>query len=135
MRYTVLLAIALLVTAARAELPPDAYRDMQRAAPEAVEIRVAAVDVSICWFWLCDGRDVEVEAEVVGVTRSAAGLKPGARIRIHYRHVPLGGRSGPRAIRIVRAGETTPAFLEKAAAGHFEAAARGASFDPPVKGR
>lgn len=126
---------ALIALPTRAELPPDAYRDMQRAAPEALTVRVAEVDVSICWFWLCDGRDVTVEAEVTAVQRSAAGLTPGAQITIRYRNVPLGGRSGPRPIRVVAEGEQTPAWLEETAEGHFRAAARGASFSPAVKDR
>lgn len=130
------LVLALLgPTPVRAELPPDAYRDMQQRAPEAVALRVKAVETSICWFWLCDGRDVVVQAELTGVTRSAAGLKPGDRIEIRYRHVPLGGRSGPRPIRIVSEGEATPAFLEKEPAGHFRPAARGASFQALVERR
>lgn len=126
---------ALIALPARAELPPDAYRDMQQAAPEALTVRVAEVDVSICWFWLCDGRDVTVEAEVTAVQRSAAGLAPGAKITIRYRNVPLDGRSGPRPIRIVAEGERTPAWLEKTDEGHFRAAARGASFSPEVTAR
>lgn len=133
MRYASLLLLAGLLALpcpAGAELPPSVYTDMQGSAPEAIEIRVEKVDVSICWFGLCDGQDVVVQAEVKAVTRSATGLKPGARIEIRYRHVSLGQSSGPRPIRIVEAGETTPAFLARAE-GHYRAAARGASFDPP----
>ncbi len=122
-----------LASTARAELPPDAYRSMQQSAPEAVVLRVQAVETSICWFWLCDGRDVTLKAEVGEVTRSASGLKPGQHIEIRYRHVPLDGRSGPRPIRVVAEGETTPAFLEQTAAGHFRPAARGASFQGLVE--
>lgn len=129
-----LFSLLLLATPARAELPPDAYRAMQQQAPEVLRIVVHSVDTSICWFWLCSGRDVVVQAEVKAVERTAGATKAGDRIEIRYRHVPLDGRSGPRPIRIVREGEAIPAFLSREG-DHFEPAARGASFQALVEAR
>lgn len=132
MRHTLLaVALLLLPLTARAELPPDVYADLQARASEALTIEVIDVDTSICWLWLCSGRDVDVRARVVTVQRTATGLAPGDPIRIRYRHVPLGDRSGPSAIRILREGTTTPAWLDKDGDA-YTAAARGYSFSAAV---
>lgn len=130
-----LLAATVLVGAsARAEIAPDEYAKMQRAAPEGLRIRVDEVETSTCWFWLCSSQDVTVEASVLEVLRSAAGLRAGDRIVVKYVHRPLrDDESGPRAIPILEEDDVVPAWLAKAeGASHFVPAARGASFEGEI---
>lgn len=132
MKHLIALALALLVPlAAHAELPPGAYADMQRRAPEKMTIEVLSVDVSICWLWLCDGRDVELRARVVAVDESASGLVAGDVVVVRYRHVPLGDRAGPSPVPVPRKGTTTPAWLAYTG-DHYVPDAGGYSFAPPV---
>lgn len=131
--YLLIGLVALLSSAApaAAEIAPKYYAQMQRSAPEALRLEILASETSTCWFWLCDGRDVVVRARVVFATRTATDLKPGDRIELRYWHDERDGISGPRPIRILRAGTTTDAFI--AAKGeHYEPAARGASFEPLI---
>lgn len=129
-----LAAVALLVclpAAARAELPPYVYRDMQAKSPERLTIRVKSVKT--------EERDeserkliaVTVEAEVVEVARTASELKPGQTIRIRYTHTeykqPISGAS---QVPVLREGETYPAFLGKnKEGGTYAPAAGGYSFE------
>lgn len=131
MKHITLLTLLLLPLTTHAELPPEAYADMQARAPEHLTIEVIEVDTSICWLWLCSGRDVDVRARVVTVHRTATGLTPGDTLRIRYRHVPLGDRAGPSAIPILDEGTTTHAWLARDK-DTYATAARGYSFAPPV---
>lgn len=128
---TLALSIACLslvaCSVAHAEIAPKYYAMSQKSAPEAITIQVESVEASVCWFNACDARDVTVTAKVTAVARSATGIKAGQTITITYQNRNMKGRSGPRPIRVLTQGETTPAFLRKAGQG-YEPAARGASF-------
>lgn len=114
-----------------AEIAPQYYAMDQERATERLTIKVESVDVSICWLGLCKSQTVTVKARVQAVTRSAKAVKVGQQITIVYEHRNMKGMSGPRAIRILEKGETTPAFLyfEK---GQWVAAAGGASFQAQI---
>jgi hypothetical protein len=134
MRGRFLCAAALVVclsASASAELPPYVYRDMQAKAPERLTIKVKSVKT--------EERDeaerklisVTVEAEVVGVARTASEVKPGQTISIRYLHTdykqPI---AGPSQVPILREGETYPAFLTKQKdADAYSPAAGGYSFE------
>lgn len=127
--------VMLALTAiAAAEIAPKYYRQSQDAAPEALVVEVLAVDRSICWFWMCDGRDITATLRVKAVERTATGLKPGATIEVRYWHDERDGIAGPRPIRILRPGERTEAFLAQRDDGHYGPAARGASFESLIPG-
>jgi hypothetical protein len=137
MRRALAVLIPILLAApapARAEIAPEHYAGWQRNAPEALTIRVLEVETSICWFGLCETRDVRVTAKVTAVTRSASGLEPGRRIEIRYVHFsPRENIAGPRPIPLLREGDVVPAWLAKAGkSAWFEPAARGASFEPEI---
>lgn len=109
-------ALALLLTfaapAAFAELPPDAYAEDQAQASEHLTIRARKVDTRACKA-PCR-QPVKVEAEVVEVHQSKAGLKAGDRITITYEHNrPPPGWVGPSPVPILKKGETYPAYLSK----------------------
>lgn len=133
-------ALLLMASAAWAELPPYVYEDLQQKAPEALLIEVTSVDVGrrfakpdgCSWYEFEVIRNVSVEARVVRVTRSAAGLRPGDAIRVEYASINrCSGYNGPRSIDMVRRGDHIRAFLAKGdRAGLFVPAARGATFTP-----
>ena len=109
-----ILAAAAVFTAAgiRAELPPQAYRQRQAAAPEVLVIRVKSVTT----------KETErpdhklitnvVEARVEHVARTAKGLKPGAVITIIYTQrrssQPI---AGPSEVPSLDEAEIRPAYL------------------------
>ena len=109
---------ALLAPYARAVLPPGAYRSMQRAAPELLQIEVTAVrqkkqsedkDLKIM--------SVVVEARVLAVKRTATRLKAGALITIQYED-RLPKRSGyikENAVPVLSKGDKCPAYLRQRA--------------------
>ena len=108
----VLAALSVTAAPASAELPPQAYRQRQAAAPEVVVIKVRSVVT----------KETErpdhkliantVEAVVEHVGRTTTGLKPGAVIKILYtqrRHEkPL---AGPSEVPTLKEGEVRPAYL------------------------
>ena len=70
-------------------LPPDAYRQLQAEAPEAVEIQTVSVEVRRSSLKGQHGldyvrRDVFVVARIQSIIRSAVGFKPGDTIHISY---------------------------------------------------
>ncbi|HZS06548.1 MAG TPA: hypothetical protein VFD58_17050 [Blastocatellia bacterium] len=91
-----------------AELPPYAYQQMQKAAPEYLEIEVRSVRTGRA----SDGIEVEVEAAVTGVRRSASHLRQGAVIRIRYVH-DTRHLIGPGPIPVLEKGKKYPAFLRR----------------------
>lgn len=134
MKHTVLIAILLaglvLFSGARAELPPDAYAEMQAASPEALVIRVDKVEQKKTRSPYGTRLDIVAKAAVIDVKRTATGLKAGQTIEIRYTHFrhdqPIAGPSEPT---IVQEGESYPAFLRKDdAKPAYGLAARGASF-------
>ncbi len=109
-----------------AEIAPKYYIEWQDQAQEALTIEV--LDVNKEWCIICRGpRAIEVKAKVTAVKRSKNGLKGGETLTIKYKHVPLGDRSGPRAIPILREKNSYPAFLNKSG-DFYRPAARGNSF-------
>ena len=100
---------------ARSELPPEAYRQRQQAAPEAVEIEVRSVKATKARKLTHTLITNEVEAVVQKVSRSATGLKPGAMIRIEYTQrrydEPI---AGPSEVPSLKEGQVCPAYLTQA---------------------
>jgi ribosomal protein L24 len=123
---------AALVSAAamcRAELPPDAYRQMQSAAPEALQVTVQKVNVRKAAQKEVTVSTVAAEARVDEVKRTATKLKAGDVIRITYEHrrrkMPIVGPSEPD---IIEKGRSYAAFLRKGVGGGYGVAAGGYSF-------
>ena len=120
-----LLAIAQL----SAEIHPKYYAEMQQSAPEKLEIEVKDVDSGWCFFW-CGSREIEIEAIVTRVTKSASGLTIGQSIQICYTHfTPGNGWAGPRPIPILKEDRKYPAYLSKDSDACYGPAARGYSFE------
>lgn len=117
---------AVLARPSGAELPPQAYHDMQEEAAEVIVLTVERVETSN------DGRSTGVvaTARVDHVVRSASGLARGTEIRLEYRSVALpDGMVGPRPIPVVEEGASYRAWLFRAHDGKsYGPAARGASF-------
>lgn len=131
-RVAPFIALLIVTAPAGAEIAPEYYRQSQDRAPEALLVEVLDVDRSICWFWMCDGRDITATLKVKSVERSATGLAAGDTVVVKYWHDERDGISGPRPIRILGVGEQTPAYLSKEEGGHYGPAARGASFQPLI---
>jgi hypothetical protein len=129
-------AAAWFSASASAELPPDAYRNDQRTAPEALEIKVRTVTSSKA---RQAGETVvtnDVAAEVQKVVRSASGLKPRARIRIRYtQRIPDRPMVGPSRVPTLKRGQVCPAYLEQVKDGKsYAPAAGGYSFQTVPSG-
>jgi hypothetical protein len=131
--------IALLIaTAAFAEVAPEVYEEMQRKAPEVLQLEVVDVDVDRelrkpygCRFFEFEvSRHVTVKAKVLSVVRSRSGVRAGSVIEIEYESLrQCSGWSGPRPIPLLVKKERVRAYLEKGEGG-FAPAAMGASFVP-----
>ena len=138
MRLRVGVVLVVVAATALAELPPSVYEDLQKNAPEALVIEVTSVDAhrrfakpaGCPWYDFEVIRNVSVEARVVRVTRSAAGLRPGDVIRVEYSSVNrCSGFNGPRSIDVLHRGDRVEAYLARGdRAGLFVPAARGATF-------
>ena len=74
------LSVLSAAPAGRAELPPGAYDRLRAGAGEAVIIRVNAIRIAAT----APGMAVTLDATVLGVERSKAGLKPGDAIAVRY---------------------------------------------------
>lgn len=123
-----------------AEIEPKYYRAWQLKATEILTI----VPVSVRPLVRSENRrggegilihtQVEAEAIVQSVTRSASGLKPGDTIRIEYTTTradpPM---AGPRPIPVLKRGQPYPAFLFGVTQGMYAPAAKGASFEPLIE--
>ena len=123
-------ALSLGLAITRAELPPDVYKSDQARSPEALMIKVKSVRVVKKKQTWGMRSDIEAEAQVKAVTRSASGLRVGDLIRIKYSHSsytqPMAGPSEPD---ILRQGESYPAFLARNAKdGSYALEAGGYSF-------
>ena len=107
-----LLAATCLSAIARAELPPQAYRQRQAAAPEVLVIKVRSVKTKETQ--RSDHKLIAntVEAVVEHVARTARDLKPGAVIQIFYTQrrytQPI---TGPSEVPSLKEGEVRPAYL------------------------
>ena len=133
------LALAFLLSAAQAalaELPPEVYLKRQKAAPEALRIKVVSVKKKVL-----DGEKVKttvatIEAHVLSVERSATKLKPGSVIRIEYvsreSKVPM---PGPSQVPLLVEGREYPAYLSKnGVKPYYIPAAGGWSFERVKEG-
>ena len=107
-----LAASSALVFSARAELPPQAYRQRQAAAPEVLVIKVRSVKTKETQ--RSDHKLVAntVEAVIEHVARTSRDLKPGAVIQIFYTqrryNQPI---AGPSEVPTLKEGEVRPAYL------------------------
>lgn len=106
------LAAMLPAAAVRAELPPQAYKQRQAAAPEVLVIRVTSVKTTETQ--RADHKLIAnvVEAKVEHVARTSRGLKPGAAIKIMYTqrryNQPI---AGPSEVPTLDESEIRPAYL------------------------
>jgi hypothetical protein len=115
--------LVVSVLASKAELSPAIYKEMQKNAPELLEIEVLSVTTRET----ADEILVEVESRVKGVTRSKSGLKVGDVIRIDYsrRIKPL---VGPSPVPLLEKKKSYPAFLTLAREKTYQPAAGAKSF-------
>lgn len=124
------LPLAIPPTPARAELPPTAYRAMQRKAPEVVTIRVLAVHQNTTKESWGDRIHVTLTARVLKVTRTKSGLKPRQTITIRYTNdhytLPM---AGPSQTPILKARQTCPAYLSQIKRTTYAPVAGGYSFE------
>jgi len=139
------LAAALGAAAGRAVPPESLVAKWQQKADEALKIKVTSVKATRVKstvgkdgaFTLTD--DVEVTAEVVGVTRSKSGVKKGDTIKISYSI----GRGPFRTVNgqlkdmrppgdpeppLLKKGQEKPAYLTRSKSGTFYLAVGGDSF-------
>lgn len=129
--------VLLLMCAARvhAELPPSAYEQMQRDAPEALQIAVQQVKTTRTRERRFVQVAVTVRAEVTEVRRSATHLKVGDVITFQYVHrqhrEPV---AGPSEIPILKKGECYPAYLKSAdTAGTGDTGEAGKAYEPAAR--
>lgn len=112
------------------ELPPWAYKDMQKKAPEFVNIRVTGVKKSVKDLKDKIETSVTATAVVEKVIRSKRGLKPKQTITIRYVHTEhKEGWAGPSPVPLLKKGERVPAYLTKHVQGFYAPAAGGYSFE------
>jgi len=141
------LAIAIFMifaAAVLADLSPDVYKDLQKKAPEILEIRVLSIGVhrhlakpSSCSFFDFEViRNVKAEARVVRVVRSESGVHAGDVIEIEYSSISrCSGSNGPRSIPLLQKGDQRYAFLaRRGRTTFFDPAARGATFSVAMAG-
>ena len=122
--FPILLVLAFALPAA-AELSPEVYRGMQKAASEYLEIEIVSVTTSKG----STAITVSARAKIVGIHRTASELKIGQEIQIEYAH-DTRKMIGPRPIPVVKKGGKHPAFLSKNHRNpYYEPAARGFSFE------
>ena len=129
-------------------LPPSAYQQWKESAPEvaAIEVLSAATESKVSE---TDGTkvklrrtetNVDVEARVMTVERTATDLKPEAVIRIRYVHRPLLQQTmqegkwadvriaGASPIPILEKGDKVTTWLRRLSGEQFEPAAEAESF-------
>ena len=142
MKFGLSLMMFLLAAGARAEMPPQAYAEMQEKAPEFLKIEVlsstkesGAAENTINLEDLKKGVKsfhIHLTAKVLEVERSASGVKTGDVIKIDYTRTerPKGtGWVGPSEIPVLKKGDVTEAYLdENKKLNSFSPAARGRSF-------
>ena|SRR5258706_10218602 len=118
------LLVAVLVPVSQAELSPAVYKQMQKNAPEFLEIEVLSLKTTEA----SEEIGVEVEARVRLVTRSKSGLKVGDVIHIGYaRRTKL--LAGPGPVPLLEKNNKYPAFLVRRYEKGYEPAAGAKSFE------
>jgi hypothetical protein len=112
------------------ELPPTVYRELQKEAPEVLEIKVTDVkSTKHAGDNLGTNWTETVTASVVKVVRSKSGCKVGDSVEIRYERLePAPGWVGPSPAPQLTKGWEGPAFLTKSEDDSFSIAARGFSF-------
>ena len=109
---SLVVAYAVMLNTAPAEMPPSAYKERQAQAPEVLVIKVRAVSKQETKEEQWNRTDFTVEAEVQKVSRSATKLTAGVVIQIRYaqRHYfqPM---AGPSEIPTLKEGQVCPAYL------------------------
>jgi hypothetical protein len=138
MKSLVIVAVLIGSLCARAELPPYVYQELQKEAPELLQIEVldskkkpSPADKS-----RADGArfyHVELTAKVLEVERTDSNLKPGDVIRIAYGRTERpknSGWVGPSEIPVLKKGVVSTAYLGKGEESDvYSPAARGFSFE------
>jgi hypothetical protein len=122
--------IIVLSLSAQASTPytprwDDGYRAYQDIAPEYLEVEIQEVkkrNTNTLWF-ASSNRDIYIQAKVLNVYRSEAGLRPGHLIPILYKRKVAAGLSiGDQPVP-PPVGEVVPAFLKYEGNGVFAPAA------------
>lgn len=115
-RLHYLLALVLLplfaAQAEKGETWDDGYRAYQDVAPEYLEITVSKVELKDGGSLFGSNSNVQVQAAVSQVFRSASGLRQGRNIVIAYSRK---SQAGPLSLQpsVPKEGQTVPAFLRK----------------------
>lgn len=125
-----IVASAIMIGVAEAELPPWVYKERQEKAPESLVIKIRSVTRAEKADKEGKTIDFKIEAEVEKVERSATRLKPGAVIEIRYvQRTYFQPMVGPSEIPALREGQSCPAYLDGGKAGKvYVPAAGGYSF-------
>jgi predicted secreted protein len=122
--------VAGSLSAAKAELPPTAYEQLQLDATEVFQIKVDQVSSKFPSLLDRSKRIETVQASVVKVVRSKSGTKKGDKITLRYeRIIPKGGWAGPSPAPALEQGKEYPAYLSKSDDGTFGLGAKGKSFE------
>jgi hypothetical protein len=117
MQHLAVLSVLCFTSMAHAALPPGSYDKLRIEAQEAVTIVVQSAKVVEAG----NSKHVTIEAKVLGVERSKAGLKKGDKITIKY-SVPSVAMPGPVPTPILEADGFYPAFLNKSGSDYVPAA-------------
>lgn len=106
-----LLVFATCCLVSRAELPPSAYEEMQRSAPEVLRVKVLRVETTPSGE---KDRNVSALVQVLKVGRTASAIKPDDFITIRYPIVTRpAGWVGPGEVPLLVEGEERVAYLNK----------------------
>ncbi|MGC1480640.1 MAG: hypothetical protein WA771_09045 [Chthoniobacterales bacterium] len=106
---SLLLAALLPTPTLRAELPPSAYEEMQRDAPEVLRLNILTVTRTPS----SDAESIDLLAEVIKVGRTENNLAVGDMITVHYelKNHPAGW-VGPGPVSVPEETEETVAYLK-----------------------
>ena len=124
-----LLVLLLALSSVSAALHPANYFKEQQAAPEEIKIKVIKKSHLVEKGKNANHHHQKIDAIVLSVTRSKAGLKKGDKIRITYTHtIPNQPVTGDGPIPLLELDKEYPAWLRKTKKGTFSPAARVYSF-------
>lgn len=119
------------LVSSQAEMPPSAYLNLQKEAPEKLLITVLSVREQSKASSAAIVVKVTVRAKVVEVKQTATGIRPGDTLVVIYTNTThKTAWVGPSAVPILRDGMTCPAYLEQdeAKKAVYRPAAGGFSF-------
>ncbi len=115
------------VSAAKAELPPYVYEEMQKNSSEQLTIETLEVKSSLSGI---NEKSYSITAKVTGIAKSKSRLHKGDTITIEYTrviaHPP--GWVGPSPIPVLEQGQSYKAYLHRDEDGKYRPSARGRSF-------